>query len=77
MIEHIRSWLLIRNPEIRSIHDEDDLIDNRLIDSLGFQEFLLFLEEMVGREIILNESSAVSLRTLRGIRDNILAGEVL
>jgi hypothetical protein len=75
MIQRIQSWLLARNPGTGSIGDDDDLIDNRLIDSLGFQEFLLFLEEVAGREITLDESSAVSLRTLRGIRNNILEGE--
>ncbi|GHH88235.1 hypothetical protein GCM10018793_67130 [Streptomyces sulfonofaciens] len=74
MIDEVRSWLLARNDGVTDIGLDEDLIDSRLIDSLGFPEFLLFLEELAGRELDLGQESVVAFRTLRGIRDRVLAG---
>jgi hypothetical protein len=73
MIERVRTWLLERNPEIVEIGLDEDIIDSRLIDSVAFPELLLFLEELTGRELELTRESAVAFRTLRGIRDKVLA----
>jgi acyl carrier protein len=71
-LERVRSWLRARNPEVGDIDLDVDLIDHRLIDSLAFTEFVLFLEDVVGHEIVLNERSVVALRTLGGINDQVL-----
>jgi hypothetical protein len=73
-LDTIRDWLRAHNPAAGDIElDLDlDLIDNRVIDSLGFTEFLLFIEGLVDREITLDLDSAVALRTLRGISEGIL-----
>lgn len=71
-LARVIDWLRARNPEYGEIDLDIDLIDARLIDSLGFTEFLFFLEELRGEEIVLTAESAVVFRTLRGIRDNVL-----
>jgi acyl carrier protein len=73
VIEQVRAWLLARNPEVTAIGWDDDLIDSRLIDSLDFPQLLLLLEELAGRELELTTENVVGFRTLRGIRDTVLA----
>jgi len=73
MMEHVRSWLMARKPETIEIGLDDDLIDTRVIDSLAFVEFVLFIEELLGHEIMITDSSVAALRTLRGIHDHVLA----
>ncbi|MEU3825046.1 acyl carrier protein [Streptomyces sp. SID486] len=74
VIEQVRSWLLARNPEVTTVGWDEDLIDSRLIDSLDFPQLLLLLEELAGRELELTAENVVAFRTLRGIRDTVLAG---
>jgi acyl carrier protein len=57
---------------LESIDLDTDIIENRLIDSLQFVSFLLFIEEVRGQEIPEAEVKLDSLRTLRSIRDNFL-----
>ena len=71
-MDQIKSWLLAKNPEIQDIDPDFDIIENRVIDSLGFTEFILFLEEVSGREIQLFTESVNAFRTLRSIQDNII-----
>lgn len=73
-MDQIKSWLLAKKPELQDIDPDFDLIENRVIDSLGFIEFVLFLEEVRGREIELHAGSADVFRTLRSIQDNIIDG---
>ncbi len=65
----VLSYLLARRPELTSIDPDLDLIDNRLIDSLSFVNFLYVLEEQSGRQISLDEVSPEDFRTLRRIRE--------
>jgi acyl carrier protein len=68
----VKEWLLARKPELKEIDLDTDLIEGRIIDSLGFIEFIYLLEKVSGRLINLNEQSVNSFRTLRLVRDNIL-----
>lgn len=65
-------WLRARNPELDEIPADLDLIENRVVDSLAFMEFILFLEDLIGRELSLSELSADQFRTLAAIRKNFL-----
>ncbi|WZB60726.1 hypothetical protein WJ970_23425 [Achromobacter xylosoxidans] len=47
-----------------------DLIESRIVDSLMFVEFLLFLEDHFGCEILLDSGDVGAFRTVRGIYDN-------
>ena len=73
-IEQVKTWLLSKKPELEGADlDLDlDLIENRVIDSLGFIDFVFFLEELTGRELQANTQSVNSFRTLRAIQGDIL-----
>jgi acyl carrier protein len=64
----VLAYLLARRPDLPVIDEDLDLIDNRVIDSLGFVNFLYVLEEATGRSISMDEVSAEDFRTLRRIR---------
>lgn len=72
-IELIKKWLLDQNKSFAGEIDLDaDLIERRIIDSLRFMEFVIFLEELTDREIGSDPKTIASLRTLRKIRDHVL-----
>lgn len=73
-MDQIKAWLLAKKPEIQDIDPDFDIIENRVIDSLSFTEFILFLEEVSRREIQLYTDSVNTFRTLRSIQDNIING---
>lgn len=74
VIKPVVDWLLERNPGREEIPEDLDLIENRLIDSLGFMEFLLLLEDLIGRELQLNQIDVDQFRTLRSINQHFLKG---
>ncbi|MET9553698.1 acyl carrier protein [Streptomyces sp. NPDC006645] len=69
----ITDWLRDRNPEIEEIPLDLDLVESRLVDSLGFMEFILLLEDLVGHELALDTLDVDHFRTLRAIQDNFLS----
>jgi acyl carrier protein len=71
-IEQVKKWLLARKPQIASLELDVDLIENRIIDSLTFTEFVFFLEELTGRDLQASSETVASFRTLRTIDRNIL-----
>jgi acyl carrier protein len=64
----VLDFLLARRPDLGVIDPDYDLIDNRVLDSLGFVNFLYVLEEQTGREISMDDVSPEDFRTLRRIR---------
>jgi acyl carrier protein len=70
----VKAWLLARDHNFKEIDMDLDIIENRIVDSLGLMEFLFFLEEVSGRDLTSYGQSANSFRTLRSINDNILNG---
>jgi acyl carrier protein len=71
-IGQVTAWLLAKRPELEEIDWDMDLIENRVIDSLGFMDFVFFLEELTGRELDTDARSVNSFRTLRAIQSDIL-----
>ncbi|MFD0342162.1 acyl carrier protein [Streptomyces sp. NPDC127117] len=71
-IKPVVDWLRERNPAIEEIPEDLDLIENRLIDSLAFMEFILLLEDLIGRELHLDEIDVNQFRTLRSLTDHFL-----
>ncbi len=72
-IERVKEWLLARKPELEDLDLDLDLIENRVIDSLSFMDFLFFLEELTERDLQAEAGSANTFRTLRTIQERILA----
>ena len=66
-IRDVCGWLLARAQQPVTLDPDMDLIERRLIDSLGFAEFLFVLEEITGKPVELDQISIESFRTLRNI----------
>ncbi len=66
-IDLLRNWILQNRPNVRSVGDEDELIESRVLDSFSLLEFVFFVEEVFGREIVLDESVARNFRSLAAI----------
>lgn len=74
-IGEVRKWLLRERPDIKDIDLDTDLIDNRILDSVTFINFVYFMEELTGKRIPLASGTAASsLRTLRTIQTGLLEG---
>lgn len=71
-VGQVMAWLLARKPELQEIDMDTDLIENRIIDSLSFMNFVFFLEELTGQELQATARSVNSFRTLRAIQSDIL-----
>ena len=72
----ILEWIRTKREEPIEIlvTPDTDLIENRLIDSLDFVEFLFFLEELTGTPIDLDDVDLDSFRTMRTIEARFLSG---
>lgn len=72
-IDELKQWLMRERPDIQDIGLDTDLIDNRILDSVTFINFVYYMEEFTGKRIPLASGSAAnSFRTLRMIRDKFL-----
>lgn len=61
-------YLLTKRPDLESIDPDYDLVENRVLDSLGFVNFLYVLEEQTGREIPVETVTPADFRTINAIR---------
>lgn len=68
----VKDWLLSRKPELSDLDEDFDLIENRVIDSLSFLEFLFFLEQLTGRELQATAETVGAFRSLHTIQKEIL-----
>lgn len=66
-IDLLRNWILHNRPNVRTVGDEDELIDSRVLDSFALLEFVSFVEEVFGREIVLDESVSTNFRSLAAV----------
>lgn len=74
MIDEIVEWLHARTGRTEPIPADLDLIETRLIDSLSFMEFILLLEDVIGRELDPQALSVDQFRSLNAIRAHFLNG---
>lgn len=72
-LEAVRGWLRKKKPDLPEIDLDTDLIENRIVDSLLFVDFLFFLEQLAGRDLQDQARSVNPFRSLRSIRDQVLA----
>lgn len=68
----IQNWIVSKHAEGVEVDLDTDLIENRLIDSLDFAEFLFLLEEVTGQVIDLASVDLLAFRTLRSIQARFL-----
>ncbi len=72
-VDELKQWLLRERPDVKDLGLDTDLIDNRILDSVTFINFVYFMEEFTGKKIPLASGSAAnSFRTLRMIRDEFM-----
>jgi acyl carrier protein len=64
----VTDYLRQCKPELEDLPEDLDLIENRILDSLAFVEFLLLLEEHTGQEISIDSVSREDFRTLASIK---------
>jgi acyl carrier protein len=74
-IDQIKRWFLDRRPDLADLDLDLDLIDNRVLDSLAFVTFIVFIESLTGREIQPNAFTPSTFRTLRSIHDRLLVSQ--
>lgn len=66
-VSKIREYILGKNPDCVEIMDTTDIIEKRLIDSLQFVEFLMFIEEVANIKIDLESIDVDDFRTIENI----------
>ena len=66
-ITQVIQWIQKHHPEMTSIPDEIDLIEQRLIDSLRFTELVFLLEQLSGKTIDIHQLHIDDFRTLASI----------
>jgi acyl carrier protein len=66
-VDEVRDWILRKHPETESIDPDLDLIENRLIDSLSFVEFVFVIESASGVSIDVENIDVGDFRTLAAI----------
>jgi acyl carrier protein len=67
--DFITQFLRSKRPELAHIDENLDLIENRILQSLHFVEFLYLLEEATGQEITLDEVIPDDFRTIARIKE--------
>ncbi|MDF9817146.1 acyl carrier protein [Streptomyces sp. SPB162] len=71
-LQQLKDWILKRHPDREDIPGDLDLIENRLIDSLTFVEFLFLLEQLSGRSIDMDAIDIEDVRCLDVIQERYL-----
>lgn len=66
-IDDVRDWILTKQEDRSSIGPDEDLIENRLIDSLTFVEFVFVIERASGTEIDVDNVDLADFKNLTAI----------
>ncbi|MCQ4041489.1 acyl carrier protein [Streptantibioticus rubrisoli] len=75
--EQLKKWILDRHPEVPDIEPDFDLLENRLIDSLAFVEFMLLVSRLSGEDIDMEDIDIDDFRTLHRIEERYFRAGVL
>lgn len=66
-LDNVTQWILAKHPALSSIDPSEDLIVNRLIDSLSFVEFVFLIEQESGASIDVENIDLEQFRTLGAV----------
>lgn len=66
-IDKVRQYIASKHNGTRHFGDHDDIINARLIDSLQFVDFTLYIEELTGKEIDMETINIDNFRTIAEI----------
>lgn len=67
--DQVKQWVLQRNPDVSDIEPDCDLLESRLVDSLSFTEFVVFVARVSGVDICFDSLNVDDFRTLRDITE--------
>ena len=72
VFESLRAWLIRTNSGAATMQlaPDTDIIESRILESLQVVEFILFLEEKSGRQILSEDLNPNTLRTLEAIYES-------
>ena len=73
VIDKLRAWIISHRQGLAHVDEDTDIIENRLIDSLQFVTFVLFIEELRGRVLSADETKLENFRTLRIMGERLFA----
>lgn len=66
-LANVIKWILDKHPERSTIDPTEDLIENRLVDSLSFVEFVFLIEQESGASIDVENIDIDQFRSLTAI----------
>lgn len=69
-INEVRQWLLSKKKYLSDIPLDLDLIENDVVDSLSFVEYVLVIEEISGKEVVVDDTVLDKVRTLARVQMN-------
>ncbi|MFZ6708126.1 hypothetical protein [Undibacterium sp. TC9W] len=69
-INEVKQWLLSKKKYLSDIPLDLDLIENDVVDSLSFVEYVLLIEEISGREVVVDDTVLDKVRTLDRVQLN-------
>lgn len=72
VFESLRAWLIRANSGLATMHltPDTDIIESRILESLQVVEFILFIEEKSGRQILSEDLNPNTLRTFESIYES-------
>jgi acyl carrier protein len=71
-IQTLRQWIGQRHPDHADIDEGVDLIQNKLIDSINYVEYILIIEELIGRDIPVTPDLVARTSSLALVREHFL-----
>jgi acyl carrier protein len=74
IVAQLRAWIISNNQSAEGMGLDTDIVENKLIDSLNFINFLVLLEELRGDEIPYDQVEVERFRTLRAIKTHFFDG---
>ena len=66
----VKQWLLSKKKYLADIPFDLDLIENDVVDSLSFVEYVLVIEEISGKEVVVDDTVLDKVRTLAQVQIN-------
>lgn len=69
-INEVKQWLLSSKKYLTDIPFDLDLIENAIVDSLSFVEYVLVIEEISGKEVVVDDAVLDKVRTLGRVQIN-------
>lgn len=72
-INEVKQWLLSKKKYLTDIPLDLDLIENDVVDSLSFVEYVLVIEEISGKEVVVDDAVLDKVRTLAQVQLHYMA----